>query len=399
MALSLAAPSPGFAAGQLSASRSEVTFGRAARGYPSPAQPVFLTNVGDLPVTLLEVVLQGTQAGDYAVGGTCTAGMRLAPGERCRLDIVITPLTAVDRPTAATLAVTGDASPTTLAIALDGIVDPLTGPILVPTPAWLDFAAQPVGVTSAALTLQIGNASPLTFDLEQFALVGGDAGDFTLSSDCHAPQQVGRNQACTATVAFTPRAEGPRSTELQVQMTYVGIDGVFRYSVTGAGAPGGVAAPVNVVEYYNATLDHYFITWLPTEQANLDAGRTPTRWMRTGYAFRAYTTARAGTSPVCRYYIPPPYGDSHFFGRGQVECDATGAAHPQFTLEDPAFMHVVLPVAGTCPADTTPVYRVFSGRADANHRYMTDRGVRDQMVARGWIAEGDGPDLVVMCGV
>jgi len=23
--------------------------------------------------------------------------------------------------------------------------------------------------------------------------------------------------------------------------------------------------------------------------------------------------------------------------------------------------------------------------------------VRDQMVARGWLAEGDGPDLVVMC--
>ena len=34
---------------------------------------------------------------------------------------------------------------------------------------------------------------------------------------------------------------------------------------------------------------------------------------------------------------------------------------------------------------------------DANHRYMTDRTVRDQMVAKGWLAEGDGPDLVVMC--
>jgi hypothetical protein len=43
------------------------------------------------------------------------------------------------------------------------------------------------------------------------------------------------------------------------------------------------------------------------------------------------------------------------------------------------------------------VYRVFSNRPDANHRYMTDRVVRDQMVAKGWLAEGDGPDLVVMC--
>jgi len=151
------------------------------------------------------------------------------------------------------------------------------------------------------------------------------------------------------------------------------------------------------VEYYNAALDHYFITWMPAEQANLDAGNTPTRWTRTGYRFRAYTAAQSGTSPVCRYYLPPQYGDSHFFGRGTAECDATGLAHPAFVREDPAFMHVYLPTGGTCPAGTTPVYRVFSARPDANHRYMTDRAVRDQMVARGWLAEGDGADQVVMC--
>jgi hypothetical protein len=154
---------------------------------------------------------------------------------------------------------------------------------------------------------------------------------------------------------------------------------------------------VTVVEYYNASLDHYFITWQPAEQVNLDAGLTPTLWVRTGYAFKTYTSAQPGASPVCRYYIPPVLGDSHFFGRGTAECTATGAQNPSFVLEDPAFMQMFLPNAGVCPATTTPIYRVFSNRPDANHRYMTDRAVRDQMVARGWIAEGDGPDLVVMC--
>ena len=37
------------------------------------------------------------------------------------------------------------------------------------------------------------------------------------------------------------------------------------------------------------------------------------------------------------------------------------------------------------------------GRADTNHRYTTDRAVRARMVAKGWVAEGDGADLVVMC--
>jgi len=106
---------------------------------------------------------------------------------------------------------------------------------------------------------------------------------------------------------------------------------------------------------------------------------------------------RSGRSPVCRFYIPPGLGDSHFFGRGTAECNSTGTKNPSFVLEDPAFMQMYLPVLGVCPANTAQVYRVFSNRPDANHRYMTDKTVRDQMVTKGWLAEGDGPDLVVMC--
>jgi hypothetical protein len=157
------------------------------------------------------------------------------------------------------------------------------------------------------------------------------------------------------------------------------------------------AVTETVVEYYHAGLDHYFITWMPTEIAILDAGTQIRGWTRTGHSFKTYTTPQAGTSPVCRYYIPPVLGDSHFFGRGTVECNATGQKNPTFVLEDPAFMQTFLPAAGVCPANTTQVYRVFSNRVDANHRYMTDRTVRDQMVAKGWLAEGDGSDLVVMC--
>jgi hypothetical protein len=151
------------------------------------------------------------------------------------------------------------------------------------------------------------------------------------------------------------------------------------------------------VEFYNAALDHYFITWMPDEVVKLGAGTELKGWMRTGYEFKVNTAPQATTAPVCRFYIPPELGDSHFFGRDVAECNATAQKFPALMLEDPQFMHMVLPVAGVCPNDTTPIYRVFSNRTDANHRYMTDKAVRDQMVAKGWIAEGDGPDLVVMC--
>ena len=85
-----------------------------------------------------------------------------------------------------------------------------------------------------------------------------------------------------------------------------------------------------VVEFYNASLDHYFITWMTDEIALLDAGAQLKGWVRTGYAFPTYTAPQPGTSPVCRYYIPPALGDSHFFGRGTAECNATGQKNPSF---------------------------------------------------------------------
>ena len=158
-----------------------------------------------------------------------------------------------------------------------------------------------------------------------------------------------------------------------------------------------VAATTMVVEYYNASQDHYFMTWVSDEIQTLDAGTTIKGWTRTGQTFQTYTTAQTGTSPVCRFYIPPALGDSHFYGRGTNECNATAQNNPSFVLEDPAFMQVFLPNLGVCPPNTTEVYRVFDNRPDVNHRYMTDKTIEAQMVAKGWVAEGDGPDLVVMC--
>ena len=395
-----AAPFAAVAASQAHFSRASVAFGFVSQGFPSPTQPVFVTNTGDAALAISTLAIGGNQPGDFSVAptGTCGPPASLAPGERCRIDLVMRPFSARNRAVSATLTVQTDGTPASSDIELNGTVDPvLTGAIFVPTPSYLDFPAQPTGTVAGPLSLAITDAVSLTFTIEQFGLVGGDAADFSLSSDCHIGQALARNQTCTAMVTFAPQASGPRSTELVAQFGFSGVSSAYHYSVTGVG--GGAAVPVNVVEYYNAVLDHYFITWVAAEQANLDAGNTPTRWTRTGYSFRAYTAAQAGTSPVCRYYIPPPYGDSHFFGRGTAECDATGIAHPQFTLESSTFMHIFLPVGGACAPGTTPVYRVFSNRPDANHRYMTDRAVRDQMVARGWLAEGDGADLVVMCAV
>jgi hypothetical protein len=161
-----------------------------------------------------------------------------------------------------------------------------------------------------------------------------------------------------------------------------------------------VATPVSSIEFYNVSLDHYFISALAADIDALDTERI-SGWMRTGLKFNVFpsqASGGAGTTPVCRIIIPPPHGDSHFFGRSAQECSETLAKFPFMSQETPNAFFIALPAAGVCPAGTAPVYRVFDNRAaDANHRYTTDRAVRDQMASMGWVIEGDGPDFVVMC--
>ena len=201
---------------------------------------------------------------------------------------------------------------------------------------------------------------------------------------------------CATTFASIPAvAVAPSSDFVPVNLTAV----VAPSACSGSFYTFTPIAPetVTLVEFYHAGFDHYFSTWVADEIAKLDAGVAIRGWERTGRTLKAFATAQPGTSPVCRYYIPPGYGDSHFYGRGAAECDATGANFPHLTLEAREFTYVVLPVNGECPDGLTPIYRVFSNRTDANHRYMDDRAVRAEMVARGWVVEGDGFDRVVMC--
>ena len=167
-----------------------------------------------------------------------------------------------------------------------------------------------------------------------------------------------------------------------------------------SGAEGAMSPlPVTSVEFHNDALDHYFISALAPDIDALDTGRLP-GWQRTGLTFRVFPSQAAGgaaVTPVCRIIIPPPHGDSHFFGRSVPECEQTLAKFPFMSQETASAFFITLPVLGQCPGGTIPVYRVFSNRADANHRYTTDRAVRDQMAGMGWTIEGDGADFVVMC--
>ena len=175
--------------------------------------------------------------------------------------------------------------------------------------------------------------------------------------------------------------------------------------MTLAGLDARAATPPNatVVEYYRASVDHYFVTASPQEQRALDDGVRP-GWVRTGATFLAWTDparAPANARPVCRYYGRPEAGlDSHFYSAFADECDDVAAKFPAaWWFESPSVFYIEAPdrASGACPDATDPVYRVYDNRPDANHRYTTDASVRAAMLAAGWVPEGHGPQAVVMC--
>jgi hypothetical protein len=169
-----------------------------------------------------------------------------------------------------------------------------------------------------------------------------------------------------------------------------------------------LSGTVPAIEFHHDELDHYFLSMDSQEVADLDLG-VQGGWKRTGQSFQVYGSLAAASaagvadSPVCRFYIPPQHGDSHFFSVNPVECAiARSTTDPNLSgyVEETAsafFVGVPNTATGACPEGTAPVYRLWNKRVDSNHRYTTDPAIKAQMIAKGYVSEGSGPDGVAMC--
>jgi cytochrome c553 len=218
---------------------------------------------------------------------------------------------------------------------------------------------------------------------------------------CHSPDPATAiapfNEIMTAAnnpAQIAAAADPSQMGFIDVLLTPANPADIAAYLATVAGAP----VAVDVVEFYTAARDHYFISASIAEISDLDHG-VHVGWTRTGLGFKAYAAAVAGASPVCRFYIPPALGDSHFYSASPTECAQVLATYPTFSFESPNVFYIALPdqASGGCPTATVPVYRIWDNRADTNHRYTISLAIRQQMQALGWLPEGYGPNQVIMC--
>ncbi len=158
----------------------------------------------------------------------------------------------------------------------------------------------------------------------------------------------------------------------------------------------------HAIEYYDSTFGTYFISATPYEIAYLDTYVSQS-WVRTGESFKVWTETSPALSPVCRFFSGQTFApkSSHFYTPYPHECAAVKAGGvwqfegEVFDLELPQGV----PGQGTCPAGAAPLYRLYNNGQSGvpNHRYTDSLAIFNQMLAQGWIFEGEAVTKVFAC--
>jgi hypothetical protein len=281
---------------------------------------------------------------DFNRAGTCAIGTTLGAAATCSIVLTFSPLAVGTRSATLDVALSSGSVPA-VALSGTGTASPLPPALSVSTAA-LSFANQVAGTQSASQNVTVANTGGGTLTVISASLAGAAPADFALGGNCTAGRALSTSQSCTASVRFAPAGPGAKSATLAIATS------AGNASVALAGnalAPPTVTAST-VVEYYHAAYDHYFITIGTEEIAALDTGAFA-GWTRTGLSFKAHASAQSGFVPICRFYLPPGYRDSHFYSASPAECAIVHADNPAFVLESTAVMYLATPdpVSGACP--------------------------------------------------
>ena len=370
-------------------------FGTQTIGVAGSPQAFTLTNTGGSPVTMTAIT--SSNAAEFALtSSSCTGAV--AAGASCSFSVTFTASAAGARSASITVASSGTGSPQT--IALTGTGTSVATPGALTLPAAYAFADQTVAVASAAKSFTLANTGGAAVTISGVA--SSNAAEFAIgASTCTG--DVAPGGTCSFAVTFTPSAAGPRSAAITVTSNGVGSPQALAVSGNGTTGtppppPPPTAGAVDVIEYYYPPFDHYFITSSTIEVTALDAGMF-SGWVRTGYRLKAYAPGTPGIATVCRFFsaaFAPK--SSHFYTNLPFECDLT-KADPAWMFEGGGFNIPSAAADGTCAAGTVAVYRLYNnGQGNApNHRYVSEPLLRDQMLASGWVLEGNRPGLAFAC--
>ena len=186
-----------------------MTYAAQNTGTSSAVQDVVLTNFGEAPLDISNIVASG----DFSETDNC--GPTLQAGSNCTIGVIYAP--SDDGTEVGTVTLSDNAFTGAQTVALSGTG---TAPIVGIAPEALTFQPQAINTTSGAQLVFLSNTGtgPLTFAGSGIA----SSGDFAQTNNCGAA--LAPQSSCTITVTFTPTVISSETGSL---------------SVTSNGAPSG----------------------------------------------------------------------------------------------------------------------------------------------------------------
>lgn len=191
-------------------SQSSVNFGAAVIGTTSPATTITLTSNGTADLTISQISITGTNAGDFSQTNNCPATLTIS--STCTVNVTFAPTASGMHTASLTVADNAQGSPQS--IALTGVGQTTPAPLVSLSPASLTYSLQNVGTTSAAQTVTLTNYGTAALSISSIALSGTNAADFAQTNTC--PGSLAAGGSCTISVTFAPTASGTRSANISI---------------------------------------------------------------------------------------------------------------------------------------------------------------------------------------
>jgi hypothetical protein len=216
-----------------------VAFADTQVGKSAATHTITLSNGGTAALKIASLVLDGAQASDFVLGGTCAANASVAASASCTIDIGFKPTAAGQR--AGTFVLMTDAgNQFTVALAGTGVAVPV--PMLTVNPQSFDFGAADVNGTSPThhITLTNTGANAATVTAATFT------GPYALQADAGAcaavPFTLQPGASCDLVVRFTPVGAGDASGSLALAADG---GGAWNVALSGKGNVQTVQSPQN----------------------------------------------------------------------------------------------------------------------------------------------------------
>ena len=196
-----------------------VDFGQQNEYTTSAAQYFYIYNVGTAPVTINNLSLTGTNAGDFSIyQNECPMNpASIAAAGSCYIYLQFTPTTTGQE--YATLQITDTATGSPHLLQLSGIGVALTE-ITSLQPNEIDFGTVILGGSTGATAnyFYVYNKGTVPLTFSSFNITGTNSGDFSLATGTcpSSPATLAAGAGCYWYVVFTPSGVGARTASIQV---------------------------------------------------------------------------------------------------------------------------------------------------------------------------------------